>query len=146
MSQAYPRGPASLDFNMTPMIDIVFLIIIFFVLVAQFVSRENLEMELPGPADMADTTYKPAHKVTINATSGGGGRIGRVRAGSHDVRVDQLDTITEYLRGQLLKYPDLEVTIRADQRLHYGMLQRVLFACAAAEVTKMNIVALKQDQ
>ena len=142
MSQAYPRGTATLEFNMTPMIDIVFLIIIFFVLVAQFVSRENLEMQLPDDVDQADSKLKPVNEVVINAATRGGGRIGRLRIGNLDVDPSQLGTVTDYLRGQLLKYPELEVTIRADERLHYGALQSVLFACAAAEVSKMNIVAI----
>ena len=35
--------------NMTSMVDIVFLLIIFFVLVSQFISADNILVELPEP-------------------------------------------------------------------------------------------------
>ena len=48
------RGPALRDrppvaANLTPMIDVTFLLIVFFVVVSQIVEVENVEMELPRP-------------------------------------------------------------------------------------------------
>ena len=48
------RGPdRSLRFNLTPMIDIVFLLLIFFVLIAQFSSRRRAQVQLPRPEPSA---------------------------------------------------------------------------------------------
>ncbi len=48
-SPANPRARSPVSFNMTPMIDVVFMLIIFFMLVSNFASVENLELDLPDP-------------------------------------------------------------------------------------------------
>ena len=47
VSKIHKRGTAELHANLTPMIDVVFLLIVFFVLVSQIVEVENVEMRLP---------------------------------------------------------------------------------------------------
>jgi biopolymer transport protein ExbD len=42
VSLIYRRGPAQISANLTPMIDVTFLLIVFFVLVSQIVEVENV--------------------------------------------------------------------------------------------------------
>ena len=42
MTRAFARGPASIEANLTPMIDIVFLLVVFFVLVSQIVDLDTV--------------------------------------------------------------------------------------------------------
>ena len=44
MSTVYRRGPAAIEANLTPMIDMTFLLIVFFVLVSQISELEVVEM------------------------------------------------------------------------------------------------------
>lgn len=53
MKSRIAQGGGAVSFNMTPMIDIVFNLIIFFMLVSQFHQMETVPVELP-PAAMAD--------------------------------------------------------------------------------------------
>jgi len=59
-------------FNMTPMIDVVFLLIIFF-LVSSHLSRQEsqLELELPTAASGQDDTDQETPRLTINVKSDG---------------------------------------------------------------------------
>ena len=45
MPRIHKRGPAEIHANLTPMIDVTFLLIVFFVLVSQIVEVENVEIE-----------------------------------------------------------------------------------------------------
>ena len=53
MSAIYKRQNAELSANLTPMIDVTFLLIIFFVVVSQIVEVENAELDLPRPDNAA---------------------------------------------------------------------------------------------
>ena len=55
-----------IGFNMTPMIDVVFLLIIFFMLVSNFASAENVPMELPKPFKSQAKQVKLRDRVIIN--------------------------------------------------------------------------------
>lgn len=63
------RSPSSLAFNMTPMIDIVFLLIIFFMTVSQITRTVDLPLPLPrvveGDANLVNSS------VTINIDAKG---------------------------------------------------------------------------
>ena len=58
------RPPSSLTFNVTPMIDIVFLLIIFFMTVSQITKTADHPLPLPRVND-GDTTAQTA-SITIN--------------------------------------------------------------------------------
>ena len=58
------RPPSSLAFNMTPMIDIVFLLIIFFMTVSQITRTADYPLPLPRVTE-GDSSAKTA-SVTIN--------------------------------------------------------------------------------
>lgn len=66
MSQVTKRGAVEPTLNITPLIDVVFLLIVFFMLVMNIVSDENPEMQLPE-VDKPNV-YPPEgeRKVTIN--------------------------------------------------------------------------------
>ena len=52
--------------NLTPMIDVTFLLIIFFVLVSQIVEVENVDLGLPSPEDPASQLAGEQQRVVIN--------------------------------------------------------------------------------
>lgn len=66
MSQVTKRGAVEPALNITPLIDVVFLLIVFFMLVMNIVSDENPELQLPE-VDKPNV-YPPEgeRKVTIN--------------------------------------------------------------------------------
>lgn len=68
MAKSHARGGGAVSFNMTPMIDIVFNLIIFFMLVSQFYRLEVEPVKLP-PAAMADPKREEVQKyqqIVIN--------------------------------------------------------------------------------
>lgn len=66
MSQVTKRGPVKPALNITPLIDVVFLLIVFFMLVMNIVTDENPPIQL---ADLDDPNVYPPEgdrRVTIN--------------------------------------------------------------------------------
>ena len=58
------------EIDMTPMIDIVFLLIIFFMVAAQFARESNVELNLPTEQGEQDTEQDP-NKLVLNILPSG---------------------------------------------------------------------------
>jgi len=52
------------SFNMTPIIDIVFLLIIFFLVVCQFIEAENFPVTVPDNCQFAQSEPDPGAQLT----------------------------------------------------------------------------------
>jgi biopolymer transport protein ExbD len=81
--------PFDFGFRMLPMIDMLFLLLIFFLLTMQFRPAESyLPFQLPGESDAAATQFGKAEPLTLNLTARGDGcriQIGHTKAISIDV-------------------------------------------------------------
>src|SRR6185436_15898576 len=66
------RGAGRLDFNMTPMIDVVFQLIIFFLLSSHLAQQElQLQLDLPEAESGKDPADEETRRVTISVLSDG---------------------------------------------------------------------------
>ncbi len=137
------RPRPSLTFNMAPMIDVVFLLIIFFVLVSTFASAELVPMELPDPDNSKAVNRKIADRVIINVQFAGPDSPGAdsVVYSLGPNRPESLGTIAQRLLWYKREVPDVKVVIRADRRVHYGDVREVMEIVAESGIRMMNIVA-----
>jgi len=118
--------------NMTPMIDIVFLLLIFFMTVSQVseASKEHVEL-----ARQKGDTKTRQHHVVINVLYPDG-----------DIKVNgqvmQFDELYAHLRKEIDRIGDvalIDVQLRADRRLDAKEPNAVLSRIASLGITKVNI-------
>ena len=109
---------------MAPMIDMVFLLLVFFMTVSTLAQSQRLaEVELAEsyesevPDDLSDRGI-----VSVDAD-------GQVFLGMQLVTLPEMQ---RELRAALQENPRLRINVRADQRTRYGDIQDVLKACAEA--------------
>lgn len=119
-------GRSDIGINLTPMIDVVFQLIIFF-LVSSHLVKQEAQMALPLP--VADSGQKAAEeagkRVTLNVLSDGS----LVLAGRHVVS----DELGPRLRDLAVRQQaPLEIRIRADRTVPYRFVEPALTACARA--------------
>ncbi len=92
--------------NLTPMIDVVFLLIIFFMVGTQFTESERqIGVKLPGAGQLT-AMVRPPHRREV-----------AVKADGSIVLDGQLVTsaqLTQRLSEMLASYPELQVVVRAD--------------------------------
>ncbi len=74
------RMELSSSFDMTPIIDVVFLLIIFFMLVFQFITSEKGEVQVPESIRSADLERKEEVGATVT--------VGRDSSGEFFITVD----------------------------------------------------------
>ena len=154
MSEIHRRGPAQIHANLTPMIDVTFLLIVFFVLVSQIVEVENVELQLPELEEPATDLPGEEQRSVINVVPGPSGRAKEYRLGSRTFPpgADGIDQLTTQLADLFRVSPGQRVNLRADQHTHYEWVQPVIRAVstAAARVDasitpRVNLVVLRED-
>ncbi|QDU86720.1 biopolymer transport protein ExbD [Pirellulimonas nuda] len=121
-----PREPLSV--NLTPMIDVVFLLIIFFLVSSHLAQQEtHLELDLPDASSGEQDADTPPARVTINVLASGAAQIAgeRVEAGEIGQRLRRL---TER------RATPLEVRIRTDRQATYAAVEPILLECVEAGV------------
>jgi biopolymer transport protein ExbD len=117
---------------MTPMIDCVFLLLIFFMLGTKFADPErNIRLRVPEVADRGTLTAAPERKV-INVFRDGSITFDRQR-----VSLDELKSKLTALRRQ---YNDLGVLVRGDARGEFQNVAAVLNACRQVGVQDLGIM------
>ncbi len=117
--------------NLTSMIDIVFLIIIFFMVGAEFTEMErDISLHVPEVSDIRALAAAPEKKV-INVF--GDGRI------SLDDQFVTLGALEARLAAAKSEYADLGVVVRGDSEGRFQEVASVLNACRKAGISDMGI-------
>lgn len=124
--------------NMTPMIDVVFLLIIFF-LVSSHLAQQESQYELDLPLAVSGTAPVPSEQrsVTINVLADGSVIVaGRV------VDAAQLES---RLRNETARVgKDLEVRIRTDRAVAYEVVEPVMLACAKSGIWNVKFAVYRK--
>ena len=132
--------------NLIPMIDIMFLLLLFFMLGADMGQRELEPVRLPG-ADVAEKD-PGGERLTLNVTHGppSCADYGAARTCREDrhwsLRVRGVELEGAALAARLkAESPDRPVMIRADAASPYGFAQKAMLACAQAGLRKISVGA-----
>ncbi|MEE8156057.1 MAG: biopolymer transporter ExbD [Phycisphaerales bacterium] len=155
MSIACKRGPAKVEANLTPLIDVTFLLIVFFVLVSQIVELENVDLDLPAPTDPVSELAGDEQRAVVNIVPKPDGDILEYRLGGRSYAADRdgLQAMTARLTSMYRNNPGLSVNLRADASTHYRWVEPVMQAVSTAAllseremaVARVNLVVVRED-
>lgn len=156
---------------MTPLIDVTFQLIIFFMLINNIITDQTVEMIVPTLDEPETRRFEEAKKVIVNVApiehvlpseyrlqdrrdapleAPNREEIGALRVGSAEFRLKgpnsvsfdaALDGLEQYLQNQLAGEPELEVELRADCALFYDEVQMVMAAISQTGVQTVHLVA-----
>jgi len=117
--------------NLTPMIDVVFQLLVFFMVATTFLDPEKeIDIELPeassGQAGEADDS-----ELIINVFADG-----RIVLSGQVLEVEQL---LDELRAAARADPDRPVTIRGDRLVYHERIVSVMDACEQAGMLNLGI-------
>ena len=159
-SQVFKRGSATPAFNITPLIDVVFLLIIFFMLVTNIIAKESVKMIVPdledprtqrmSDADRMVVSVAPRHFSITDRTASGDpllfdGEPQWVQVGLRRFSLDDIEGITNAIQEYRTSNANAEVVLRADGALYYDGVQPVMAAITRAGISKVNLVALMPE-
>jgi biopolymer transport protein ExbD len=118
--------------NLTAMLDVMFLLIIFFVLGTRFVDDErNIKLQVPQVADGGALSAAPARKE-IDVFRDGTVTLERTTV--------TLAELTARLASARRQYGELGVLVRGDARGEFQNVAAVLTACKQAGIADLGIM------
>ena len=112
------------DFQMAPMIDMVFLLLVFFMTVASVAkSQRQIELELPE-----------SEESIVPEDASGRGILSVDAEGDYFIgdQPHTIESIRTAIRARIQSDPTTQVQVRADQATEYAAVQRLLKAAAEA--------------
>jgi len=122
------------DINMTPMLDIVFIMLIFFIVTASFVKEAGIDVNRPG-AVTAERKEQASILVAISETN-------EIWIDKRQVDVRAVRANIERLRAE---NPQGSVVIQADKNSKNGTLVKVMDAARMAGVLNVSIAAQRME-
>jgi biopolymer transport protein ExbD len=126
------------ELNLTPMIDVLFLLIIFFLIGSTFIESERLfEVQVPSVNSAKPLTAAP-DQLAININ-----RSGQISLGSKPVTLPQL--VTELTLASQ-RYADQAVVIRGDGEGKYQLVADVLSACHKAHIRNFSVATMLKSE
>jgi len=133
MIQLRRRGSGAsqiIEINMAPLIDMVFLLLIFFVVTTSFVKETGVDVQRPV-AKTAEAKEKST--VLIGVTKEGGIYM--------ENRAIDIRSVRANVEKVLSENPDAGVIIVADERSFTGIVIKVLDQCRLAGAKNVSVAA-----
>jgi biopolymer transport protein ExbD len=149
--------------NMTPMIDVTFQLIIFFMLVNTIIAEESIELIVPKVSQPQTKLLDDEDRLTINVAQespilqGGvegalkrydtenaldwSGMTAMVKVGMEQYNLSTLNEMTASLKAFREKKPNIHILLRADAALHYEQVQPVMEHITMAGIETIKVVA-----
>jgi len=128
-----PRKRKEANIDIAPLLDMVFVLLIFFVVTSTFTRETGVEVTKPQ-AQSASQLEKENILIAIT-------RDGTIHINERQVDIVSLSDI---LKETLAKNPDREAVLIADKNAITEKLVAVIDACTLAGVKKVSIAALNR--
>ncbi|MCG8650549.1 MAG: biopolymer transporter ExbD [Pirellulales bacterium] len=117
--------------NLTPMIDVVFLLVIFFMVGSKFSEAESrIKVNVPTVGELRSITRVPDERIVV---------IGMDGALSLDGQPITLEQLTATLREQHRVYPAIKVAVRGEAEGTLQQTVEVLHAVRSSGVDQIGI-------
>ncbi len=130
----------SVEVNLTPLIDVVFLLLIFFMVTTTFDRHARLKVSLPESSAKTSQQQKDPLVLSIDAK-------GNYFLNDRQIVNQQLDTLKQALRktiGQNTEdYKDIALVLRADANTPHQSVVRAMDAASQLGLTKLSIATVE---
>ncbi len=120
------------EINISPLVDMVFLLLIFFIVTTVFVEETGVEVQKPKAAS-AQNLEKKSILLALTAE-------GRIVYGGKEVSLSGLRGLV----SRLLRDQEMPVIILADENSRSGVLVDVIDECKLAGVKQVSIAAERE--
>ena len=115
LNRAYKHSSAEVEINLTPMLDVVFILLIFFIITASFVQETGIKVSL-SQAESAVAQEKDPIRISID-------RYGEIRIKDQAMDIRALQGVLQKMH---LENPQRAVIILADKASDNASLVKVL--------------------
>jgi len=133
MRRRLVRASEEAEINITPMLDIVFIMLIFFIVTTSFVKEIGVELNRPSNAPQEEKKISEVIAIRIEAN----GQI-QVNNRPVDIRAVRANVESELAT----KGADTSVVVIADRRADSGLMVRVIDQARMAGAVNVSLAAM----
>jgi len=131
-----PGGEDEPDINLTPLIDVVFLLLIFFMVSTTFEHQSRIQIELPEASADQAVPDEETLEIIIDAQ-------GRYFIGDQQVINSELKTLKTAIGKALGDRASIPVTIRADASTPHQAVITALDATSQLGLTRISLATTR---
>ncbi len=126
--------PEPIGFQLAPMLDIVFLLLIFFVVTQKFILNEqDLKVKVPTAPKSTEETSRAIDEMIVNAREENGELIVTI-----DRERYSLENLGKLMRRQVALNQNQPVRIRGDANMTWQRMADVISTCSQAGVWNIS--------
>ena len=132
------KGGAMNEINMTPMIDVLLVLLIIFMVVQQGLQR-GLSVQVPPPKEKEEIAQKPPddQQIVLEVESGP-----KYFVNKQEVQPANLEN---FLRETFAPRVRKVIFVKGAENLSYGEVVRAVYASRAADITLVGLVPLPEQ-
>ena len=129
------RGGEEADINITPMLDIVFIMLIFFIVTTSFVKEVALDLNRPSTEPLEEKRISEVITIRIAAS-------GQIEVGNRPV---DIRAVRANVEGELATQGfDTPVVVIADRAADSGLMVRVIDQARMAGAENVSLAAMSR--
>ena len=133
------RRPAATELNMAPLIDMIFILLIFFLVTTSFVNEAGLERKKP---QMNPTQTENPKRTNLTLGIMADNSIWDQEEG----RSIHIRSVRAYVENFLVEVPKGTVVVAADKDSLIGTVVRVMDGCRLAGVKKLSVAPMTSGE
>ncbi len=126
------------EINLTALIDVVFLLLIFFMVSTTFDRHANLKVQLPESSNQAEQSSEEPLVLTIDAK-------GNYYINERQVVNTSLETLKSALQQTVADKKDIAIMLRADANTPHQAVVRAMDAAAQLGLTRISIATVESQ-
>lgn len=127
-----PHKPEEPDVNLTPMIDVVFLLLLFFMVSTSFIRESSLKVDLPEATGQALTEKQQPIDIIINAE-------GQFIINETTLPAPESSRLTELLKQAVGDRQDPHIIISADANAEYQHIVTAMDVAQQLGYTRLTL-------
>lgn len=117
------------DINLTPLVDIVFILLIFFLITSTFVQSPGIDVNLPKANSASETTPSQSIVITVDEN----GQL------IYRGEITDIGALSDTLSKLYKESPAHQIVIQADETTHHGAVVEAMDAAREAGFRKLGI-------
>lgn len=130
----YGAGPAAMtDINITPMIDVMLVLLIIFMIVTP-TAQKGVDIALPQDSNSNQPPPPPGQTIVMEVSEAGAISINKLP-------VTSLDELDQKLKDIFQTRSDKTMFVRGDAKARYGMLVEAMDVARGAGVERVGIIS-----
>ena len=130
------REPEPLDVNITPLIDVVFLLLIFFMVSTTFDKQAQLKVKLPEASPTSEKVETESIVLAIDAK-------GQYYINDKQLVNSTIKTLKQALIKTMNENKDIAVILKADAKTQHQAVVTAMDAAAQVGLTRLSIATME---